>query len=324
MNSLKGIARRLAADGLDGWLDGVPEAAAAALAPGRHGDLPRWRSALAALPPLEASSRDLAAPAVRIGSAGDADDETRERLRVALQALMPWRKGPFELFGVTIDAEWRSDLKWSRVLAAEVPLADARILDVGCGNGYYALRMRGAGARRVIGVDPTLVHLMQFEALQHYLHDDSVDLLPLPFEALPEGSGAFDLVFSMGVLYHRRSPLDHLAALATHLRRGGSLVLETLVVEGPDDRVLCPAGRYARMRNVWFLPTPGLLRRWLERLGLVKVRVLDLSPTRVAEQRTTAWMPFESLAEALDPGDPSRTVEGEPAPLRALLVAERP
>ena len=43
---------------------------------------------------------------------------------------------------------------------------------------------------------------------------------------------------------------------------------------------------------------------------------------RVDEQRSTEWMRFDSLASALDPNDSGRTVEGWPAPERALLLAE--
>ena len=53
---------------------------------------------------------------------------------------------------------------------------------------------------------------MQFQAVQHFIKDDSVNLLPLGVEQLPE-LNAFDTVFSMGVLYHRRSPIDFLYQL---------------------------------------------------------------------------------------------------------------
>jgi tRNA (mo5U34)-methyltransferase len=43
----------------------------------------------------------------------------------------------------------------------------------------------------------------------------------------------------------------------------------------------------------------------------------------LAEQRRTTWMPFESLAHALDRNDPSRTVEGYPAPRRVAIIATR-
>lgn len=323
MNWLDGLEQRLAADRLDHWHPEVAQRCRQALEPGRHGDLPRWQAALEALPDAGAVAVDGSGPRVVIGSADDLPDVARETLRAALMALGPWRKGPFSLFGVEVDAEWRSDLKWARIERAGVPFAGRRVLDVGCGNGYYAFRMRGAGARRVIGVDPTLVHMHQFAACQRYARDEALDLLPIPLEALPPGQGSFDTVLSMGVLYHRRSPIDHLAALIRELAPGGQLLVESLVVPGDEHRLLCPPDRYARMRNVWFLPSAALLARWLSRLGMVDVQLLDESPTTVDEQRSTAWMPFESLDRALDPEQPTRTVEGHPAPLRAILTATR-
>lgn len=324
MSWLDGLETRLAEDGLDHWLPEVPLQSREAIADGRHGDLPRWRRALEALPEVAGAVVDGSGPQVVIGHADDLPDAARAALRTALMALGPWRKGPFSLFGIDIDAEWRSDLKWTRIEQAGVAFAGRRVLDVGCGNGYYAFRMRGAGARRVIGVDPTLVHMHQFAACQRYARDSTLDLLPIPLEALPPGRGSFDTVLSMGVLYHRRSPIDHLAALIRELAPDGQLLLESLVVRGDADTLLCPPERYARMRNVWFLPSAALIARWLERLGMVDVELLDETPTGTDEQRSTPWMPFESLSHALDPAQPTRTVEGHPAPLRALLSARRP
>ncbi|MCF3996362.1 tRNA 5-methoxyuridine(34)/uridine 5-oxyacetic acid(34) synthase CmoB, partial [Pseudomonas aeruginosa] len=148
--------------------------------------------------------------------------------------------------------------------------------------------------------------------------------LPLALEDLPEKLEGFDTVFSMGVLYHRRSPIDHLLALKDCLKRGGELVLETLVVEGDASTVLVPEDRYAQMRNVWFLPSVAALELWLRRAGFADARCVDVSLTSVEEQRSTEWMRFQSLPEFLDPQDRSRTVEGLPAPMRATLVARKP
>lgn len=124
----------------------------------------------------------------------------------------------------------------------------------------------------------------------------------------------------MGVLYHRRSPIDHLLALHGALRPGGQLLLETLVVDN-EDKILVPAGRYAKMRNVWFLPSPDLLAVWLRRAGFRDVATVDVTATTVEEQRQTSWMQFESLADFLDPADNSLTCEGYPAPKRAIVTA---
>ena len=323
MIELDRIRSLLAGVGMEAWAEELPGQVAQALAPGRHGDLERWRHLLEGLPEVKSADLDLAAEAVRVGSAGEIDPQVREEIHRGLRALQPWRKGPFELFGIHIDSEWRSDWKWARLAPHIRPLTGRRVLDVGCGNGYYAWRMAGAGAEWVVGIDPGLLFLAQFAAVRRFMAaPPEVHLLPLGIEAVPPGLRGFDTVFSMGILYHRRSPMEHLEALRGCLRPGGELVLETLVVEGDERTVLVPRGRYARMRNVWFIPSPAALENWLERCGFRDVRVVDVTPTTPGEQRPTEWMGFESLAHALDPEDPRRTVEGYPAPVRAVVLAE--
>ncbi len=247
-----------------------------------------------------------------------------KRIDTLLRNLMPWRKGPFSLYGVDIDTEWRSDWKWERVLPHLSDLSGRTILDVGCGSGYHLWRMVGAGAHLAVGIDPTQLFLCQFEAVRKLLGGDQrAHLLPLGIEQLP-ALNAFDTVFSMGVLYHRRSPLEHLWQLKDQLVSEGELVLETLVVEGDERTVLIPGDRYAQMRNVYFIPSALALKNWLEKCGFVDVRIVDVCQTTTEEQRRTDWMITESLAEFLDPNDPSKTVEGYPAPLRAVLIAKKP
>jgi tRNA (mo5U34)-methyltransferase len=125
----------------------------------------------------------------------------------------------------------------------------------------------------------------------------------------------------MGVLYHRKSPIDHILDLKNFLHPGGELVIETLVVEGPAGYSLIPDGRYAKMRNVWFIPSVATLEQWMKRCGLKNIRTVDICTTSTDEQRTTDWMTFESLPDFLDPADPSKTAEGHPAPKRAVVVA---
>jgi tRNA (mo5U34)-methyltransferase len=314
---------RLAATRLGPWAAGLAAAVRARLATGAHGDLARWEAALADLPALPIGTVTLTAAAVGCTAARPPTAAETNRLRDALLALHPWRKGPFCLHGVRIDTEWRSDWKWDRLAGALTPLTGRLVLDVGCGNGYHAWRMIGAGARLVVGIDPTWVFVTQFQAVNRYLGRDDLCVLPLGIEDLPAGLAAdgFDTVFSMGVLYHRRSPLDHLLDLRRLLRPDGELVLETLVLEGDGQRVLVPPDRYAAMRNVWFIPTVESLIIWLQRCGFADVRLVDCSRTRIEEQHGTAWMRFQSLPDHLDPDDPDRTREGLPAPTRAILIA---
>ena len=318
------LIQAMVGSGLEAWGEQLPVQIEARMDSGRYGDLPRWQAALSVLPKAVPTLVDLNADAVTVGQATDISPTEHAALKDTLMGLHPWRKGPFELFGLPINTEWHSDWKWDRVHEAISSLKGRQVLDVGCGNGYYALRMAGAGAERVIGIDPTPVFVMQFQAFKRYLTDVPVDVLPLALEDLPERLEAFDTVFSMGVLYHRRSPLDHILALRDCLRPGGELVLETLIIEGDEHAVLMPEGRYAKMRNTWFIPSVAMLEIWLGRCGFRSIRVVDINQTTVEEQRSTEWMHFESLADFLDPNDTSKTVEGYPAPRRAVLVAEKP
>ena len=120
-------------------------------------------------------------------------------------------------------------------------------------------------------------------------NDQRAHLLPLGIEQLP-ALKAFDTVFSMGVLYHRRSPLEHLWQLKDQLVNEGELVLETLVIDGDENTVLVPGDRYAQMRNVYFIPSALALKNWLKKCGFVDIRIADVSVTTTEEQRRTEWM----------------------------------
>lgn len=299
------------------WLSAVRGLAEKRLREHPHGDLPRWRAALQALP----ASRPLAKLAQAAPELGFDSGDPAE-LRACLMELHPWRKGPLRLGGQDIDTEWQSDWKWDRV-APHINIAGKKVLDIGCGNGYFGLRMLGAGAELVVGIDPTLLFVMQWLACRHFSGDIPNYVLPLGIEDLPEIAVGFDTIFTMGVLYHRRDPLHHLRRIHSMLKKNGStIILETLVLpKGREDEELVPDGRYARMRNVWAIPGTTRLEQWVRAAGFQQVELVDVGPTSTSEQRSTDWMRFESLDKSLDPQDKARTIEGLPAPVRAVIIA---
>lgn len=314
--------QQIAVGPLAKWLEVLPAQISEWQRENLHGHFRDWYKSLEYLPLLEPQKLDLLHSVT--ADRDDISDRHRQGIEKLLRNLMPWRKGPYFLYGTHINTEWRSDWKWERVLPHISSLAGRTVLDVGCGSGYHMWRMIGAGAHLVVGIDPMQLFLVQFEAVRKLLNDDRrAHMLPLGIEQLP-ALQAFDTVFSMGVLYHRRSPLDHLLQLKNQLVSGGELVLETLVIEGDVNQVLVPGERYAQMRNVFFIPSAEALKSWLEKSGFVDVRIVDFALTTTEEQRRTDWMTSESLAEFLDPEDPGKTVEGYPAPLRAVLVATKP
>lgn len=288
-----------------------------------HGDFERWVKALNKIIDITPDNIDITSQ-VSITNNEPLTLGEQKKLESLLRTFHPWRKGPYHVHGLDIETEWRSDWKWDRVLPHISDLKHRSVLDVGCGNGYHMWRMLGAGARMCVGIDPSHLFLIQFEAIRKLMgNDQRAHLLPLGIEQLPELK-AFDTVFSMGVLYHRRSPLDHLLQLKNQLVSGGELVLETLVIEGDENAVLVPADRYAQMRNVYFFPSAKALKVWLEKCGFIDVKIVDENVTSTDEQRSTNWMTHNSLPDYLDPNDPSKTVEGYPAPRRAILIAKNP
>lgn len=286
-----------------------------------HGDFERWQQALAQLPEVENCDIDCNADNLQIKTKNIIDMSLLEQ---TLRQMQPWRKGPYQINKLLIDTEWHSDWKWNRIKEQVSPLKNRTILDIGCGNGYHCWRMYGAGARLVIGIDPSLLFLTQFQAIKHFMGDKPVYVLPMGIEHLPKALNAFDTVFSMGVFYHRRSPIDHLLQLKNTLRKNGELILETLIIDGHEGESLVPDNRYAKMRNVWFLPAIDTMKQWLRRCGFVQIKVVDINQTSVHEQRTTSWMTYESLKDFLDPDDQNKTIEGYPAPRRATFIAQKP
>lgn len=305
----------------DAWADVLPNQLANALIKSRHGTLPQWQKLIDSMPPLTTNYRILDTDAVQIGTMDDLPEAAKNQLEQQLKVFQPWRKGPYDLFGIYIDSEWRSDWKWNRLKNHITPLEQRLILDVGCGNGYHCWRMLGANAKMVIGIDPLLLNVMQFQIVKKLYGEAPVYVLPSGIEDLPANLKVFDTVFSMGVLYHRRSPIDHLLELKNLLRPGGELVLETLVIDGCLGEILVPEDRYARMRNVWFIPSCETLIRWMKRCGFENIRLVDVTATSAEEQRTTEWMTFNSLKNFLDAENPALTAEGLPAPKRAIFIA---
>jgi len=324
MNPYQSLFPQLTEMGLSSWADElqqlIPEKLAAE---GSHGKMAGWLDALNSMPDIQPKTIELK-DKVEVGSGDELADFDRAEFITQLKTFHPWRKGPYSLFGIELNTEWRSDWKWDRVLPHIQPLENRKVLDIGGGNGYHGWRMLGEGADLVLGIDPTLVFVMQYHVMQRYIGQSNHYVLPIGIEELPEKLGCFDTVFSMGVLYHRRSPLDHLYELRACLRAGGELVLETLVIEGEEGNVLMPEGRYAKMRNVWFFPTIDTMKLWLRRCGFKNVQCVDVSVTSTEEQRATEWMTFESLTDFLDPDDQSKTIEGHPAPMRAVFTATAP
>lgn len=279
---------------------------------------------IAALPQVAAEHFKFNDAKVVIGEERAPDDPLYEQINEACKAILPWKKGPFQLFGVDIDAEWRSDYKWDRLRDKLPSLAGQQILDVGGNNGYYAFRMLADAPSYVLNIDPVPRLWYQFNLLQHFARRPELEFFMWGWQETANFKHLFDTVFCMGIIYHHHDPVQILKYLYQALRPGGLLVLESIVIPGEEDLCLFPADRYAKMRNVWFVPTVSAMRNMLLRTKFTDIETVAVNRHESEEQRTTDWNPGQSHADFMDPDHPDRTIEGYPAPHRAILIARKP
>ena len=278
-----------------------------------------WRAILD-LPEKEAATKNYGQSAVEIGRADELTPDELRRVEKCLHLLEPWRKGPFRLFGIDIDAEWRSDFKWERIEPHLESLEGRKVADVGSGNGYFMYRMLAHNPEFVLGFDPTRKFKLAFHVLNHYAQESRLHLELFGFEHLKHFDAFFDTLFCMGVLYHHTDPMELLRLCHGAMRKGGRLILETMGIEGKEPLALFPRKRYANMKNVWFVPTETAIVNMLERAGFGEIECFYNKKLETSEQRRSAWADTESLADFLSK-DQRTTLEGYPAPSRIYLKA---
>lgn len=257
-------------------------------------------------------------------SVGKKDDLTNDEYEVILKTakkLIPWRKGPFKIFGLEIDSEWQSNIKYN-LIRPYFDLKDKVVADIGCNNGYYMFRMLEDKPKRLIGFDPSPLTLHQFEFINHFVKSDIVYEM-LGVEHLEFYNHKFDFIFMLGVLYHRPDPVGTLKSLARGLNSKGEILIDTFMIDGEDEICLTPNKRYSKIPNIYFIPTIPALKNWLERAGFENIEVIATTVTTSEEQRKTEWSFDQSLEDFLDENDKTKTVEGYPAPKRVYVKARK-
>jgi len=246
-------------------------------------------------------------------------DDDEAKIYEAAKRLKPWRKGPFRISDTLIDSEWQSQIKYN-LLEPYFNLKDKVVGDIGCNNAYYLFRMQSHKPRKLVGFDPSAITYSQFQFVNHFLESDIIYEL-LGVEHVEFYEHKFDILFCLGVLYHRSDPVAMLKSLYKGLNDGGELILDTFMIDGEDEICLTPRERYSKIPNVYFIPTVNALKNWCFRAGFTSVEVLEIKTTDHQEQRKTEWIDTQSLKDFLDPDDESKTVEGYPAPKRVYIKA---
>lgn len=255
---------------------------------------------------------------------GKKEDLTQEEHEIVLKTaktLIPWRKGPFNLFGLEIDSEWQSNIKYN-LIRPHFNLKDKVVADIGCNNGYYMFRMLEDKPKCMIGFDPSPLTMLQFEFINHFAQTDII-YEKLGVEHLEVYNHKFDFIFMLGVLYHRPDPVGTLKSLARGLNPDGEIMIDTFMIDGEEEVALTPNGTYSKIPNIYFVPTIPALKNWLSRAGFGDIEVIATTVTSSEEQRKTNWSFDQSLDDFLNPNDASKTVEGYPAPKRVYIKAKK-
>jgi tRNA (mo5U34)-methyltransferase len=237
------------------------------------------------------------------------------------KTLIPWRKGPFDIEGIRIDSEWQSNKKYN-LLRPHFNLKDKIVADVGCNNGYYMFRMLEDKPKRLVGFDPSPFFKTQFDFINYFAKTD-IKYELLGVEHLEYYEHKFDFIFMLGVLYHRSDPISALKSLNRAMNPNGEIIVDSFMIDGEEEVALSPHDRYAKIPNIYFIPTINCFRNWLNRAGFVDIELIEITQTDSDEQRVTPWTFEQSLDHFLDENDKTKTVEGYPAPKRAYLKARK-
>ena len=162
-----------------------------------------------------------------------------------------------------------------------------------------------------------------FKTLNGFAGLDQLAIELLGVEHIALFEACFDVIFLMGILYHRVSPVEVLKDVKTALRSGGTLIVESQGIPGDAPIALFPEKTYAKVPGTYFVPTGACLVNWLKRAGFSEVELFCSHPMSNLEQRRTEWMVFESFDDFIDANNPALTVEGYPAPDRVFLIARK-
>lgn len=110
-------------------------------------------------------------------------------------------------------------------------LTGARVLDIGCAEGFFAFEAERRGAREVVAIDSFPDSIRRFNLCRAALGSRATAYLANVYELSPRTFGTFDLVLFYGVLYHLRHP--HLALEKIRSVCTGTLLFQTLVRNPP-------------------------------------------------------------------------------------------
>lgn len=246
------------------------------------------------------------------------NSQNKDEILALAKELKPWRKGPFKIDDLFIDTEWQSFIKFNILKPFINEISQKCVADIGCNNGYYMFKMLEFNPTKLIGFDPSIKYRLQFEFI-NALAKTPIKYELLGVEDLPNYTLKFDVIFCLGVIYHRSDPIKMLKDLKAGLNKNGVVFLDTMYIEDEREIALVPHKTYSKIPNIYFIPSISALKNWCERAGFKEFEVLATKKTDGNEQRKTEWIDSFSLENFLNPKDKNLTIEGYEAPKRVYV-----
>ena len=224
---------------------------------------------------------------------GISDSEVRRRIE-ELGAEQPWHHN-IELRPGLWTAPHRKETlatnlgKWARLqpIIDQLDLRSAKVLDVGCSDGFYALQLARAGAANVVAIEINELRLHKCRFVQEVTGAGNITFTQIGVDDVGEDvTERFRVTLCLGFLHRFPDPYRLLTKLA---KLSEVVLLEWKVT--PDDNVDQPTMRLATAHrrgiddyNIsYFHPTVSCVREILGHGGLQNhYRIDDGRSKRVA------------------------------------------
>jgi SAM-dependent methyltransferase len=152
-------------------------------------------------------------------------------------------------------------LEW--LAQANLPVAGARVLDVGAGVGHFIPFYRDRGCT-VVGVDGRTENVAELKRRHPDVEAYVADVQTLD----PQHAGVFDVIHCFGLLYHLESPVAALRRLSAMCRR--VLIIETMVCDSSEPLMMLVDETKAAsqaMEGLGTRPSPSFIALSLNRVG---------------------------------------------------------
>ncbi len=106
--------------------------------------------------------------------------------------------------------------KWERlsIILGHINLLNKKVLDIGCSDGYYSMKIAEAKAKQVIGIDINDKRIEKALFIKSLLGLNNVDFYADTIDVINQKShGKYDLILCLGFLHRYHNPYELLQIL---------------------------------------------------------------------------------------------------------------